>query len=153
MMPMTSSPSKPSVERCSDLSELAVHVYLEDTDATGVVYHANYLKYFERGRTHYMSQLGLPLSPFFEQGLNFVAAKLTINYKLPARFDQTLCVKTEMDSLSKVALVFRQELWRDEQLICSASVTIACIRADSGKPCAWPSEIINAITPHLADRK
>ena len=111
---------------------LPVRVYYEDTDAAGVVYYANYLKFFERCRTEWVRSLGHGQGDLArEHGLVFVVKSVQIDYHKPARLDDLLCVGLEVAKLGRAQIVFRQYVRRhvagmDEEL-ASGSVQIVCV--------------------------
>ncbi|UPW20614.1 tol-pal system-associated acyl-CoA thioesterase [Agarivorans sp. TSD2052] len=121
------------------MSILAVRVYYEDTDAGGVVYHANHIKYFERARTEWLRELGYDQDSLMEQDLCFVVRALTIDYKLPARFNQLLSVTTRIDSMKRASMVFEQTITNaEQQVIAHGMVTVACVTLSSMKATAIP---------------
>ena len=123
-----------------------VRIYYEDTDSGGVVYYANYLKYCERGRTEYLRQLGFNQDELMQQNIVFAVRKATIDYKLPARLDDTIQVITEIDKLKKASIIFKQTIKRDNDIICQAQVVIACLNAKQFSPTAIPSSIMSQLT-------
>ncbi|MBI3995048.1 MAG: YbgC/FadM family acyl-CoA thioesterase, partial [Nitrospirae bacterium] len=87
-------------------SRLSVRIYYEDTDCGGVVYYANYLRYFERARTEYLRDRGVDLGTWAEKGLYFVVSRVEIVYKAPARYSDLLQIETAVTDLSKASLTF-----------------------------------------------
>ncbi|CAG7857698.1 hypothetical protein MCAMS1_02623 [biofilm metagenome] len=123
-----------------------VRVYYEDTDAGGVVYYANYLKYFERGRTEYLRSYGFEQDELINnQGIIFAVRALTIDYIKPARFNQMLAVGTKITSIKKVSLEFNQQITHDKHLLVTTNIRIACLDANTLKPTAIPKNIIGQI--------
>lgn len=118
-----------------------IRVYYEDTDAGGVVYHANYLGFFERARTEYLRQLGFSQQKLLEKQFAFVVKKMEIDYKIPARLDDLLSVETEILALKKASIQFRQKLWRNEQCLSEANVIVASVDLAKMKPIAIPKDI------------
>ena len=103
--------------------EWPVTVYYEDTDAGGVVYHANYLKFFERARTEMLRSIGLNQQVLLEQHIGFVVRHIDIDFLKGARLDDKLTVNTSVSQLKKASLTFCQELVNPEgQLLCKAIV-------------------------------
>ncbi|MCC6076174.1 tol-pal system-associated acyl-CoA thioesterase [Pseudomonas sp. GCM10022188] len=127
--------SQPFTHRC--------RVYYEDTDAGGVVYYVNYLKFMERARTERLRTLGVAQSQLAEQGLLFVVHSVEARYLAPARLDDELVVSAEVDELNRASLVFAQQVRRtaDDALLCEGRITVACVRADSFKPRAMPEAL------------
>jgi acyl-CoA thioester hydrolase len=120
-----------------------IRVYYEDTDAGGVVYHSNYLNFFERARTEWLRELGTEQDSLLEQSIGFVVSELNIKYHVSARFNQLLCIKTQVVKLARASLVFKQQLF-DQQQVClvSAQVKVACIHMKKMRPLAIPSNIL-----------
>lgn len=119
-----------------------VRVYWEDTDASGVVYHANYLRWFERGRTEWLRALGFDQDKLMrEVGVAFTVASLDIQYKRPARLDDELEVVTRIAELKKASLTFAQTLSRRDDratVLCQARVQVACVDARTFAPRRMP---------------
>lgn len=124
---------------------LPVRVYYEDTDAGGIVYHANYLRFMERGRTEWLRTLGFDQSRLKrELGLIFVVRSLQINYQKPAQFDDALEIVTQVMACRGASLVFHQTVRRIEPepaSLAEAEVKIACLDADTLRPRPVPSTI------------
>ncbi len=127
---------------------LQIRVYWEDTDAGGVVYYANYLKYLERARTETLRVAGLDQSALMrEQNLVFAVVSADLKYHKPARLDDHLTVKTRIANATRISVSFEQNVYRDpgdascRELLCSASIRAACLHADSFKPRAIPENI------------
>lgn len=108
---------------------MEVRIYYEDTDAAGVVYHANYLKYFERARTEYLREHDLSVSALAASGFVFPVVRMEINFKAPARHDDLLSIITIPERVSGSSLIFRQQAVRqsDGALLVDSLVTLACI--------------------------
>jgi|SRR5450432_2894803 acyl-CoA thioester hydrolase len=116
-----------------------VRVYYEDTDAAGVVYYANYLKYLERARTEWLAAAGVALSALEdEHGTVFVVHRLAIDYHRPARLGDALKVSLVPRERSRVRLVVSQDILRGDELISSARVTLACLDQRTWRPVAIP---------------
>ncbi len=125
-----------------------VTVYYEDTDAGGVVYHANYLKFFERARTEMLRSIGVNQHTFLDEHIGFVVRHMDLDFLKGARLDEQLEVRTWVVSASKVTLVFEQQLVRpDESVVCKASVKIACVNLSTMRPTAIPNDIRMEIVP------
>ena len=118
---------------------IAVRVYYEDTDACGVVYYANYLKFFERCRSEWMREIGHDQSQLAaEAGVVFVARKASCEYLKSARLDDLLMVSLEVERLTKVRVVFRQHVRRGDDDLVSGVVEIACVDAVKMTPAPIP---------------
>lgn len=123
-----------------DVHNWPVRVYYEDTDAAGVVYYANYLKYLERGRTEWLREAGFDQSLLAdEHGLAFAVRTLTADYRKPARLDDALTLQTRIGKLGRARVVFDQQLWRGEELLFTAQVQVACINARAMRAAPIPS--------------
>ncbi|MFA7267787.1 MAG: tol-pal system-associated acyl-CoA thioesterase [Sterolibacterium sp.] len=106
---------------------LPVRVYYEDTDAGGVVYYASYLKFLERARTEWLRSLGFEQAQLARDlGVAFAVRSLTAEYLKPARLDDLLNVNTAMMSLGRAQLVFDQKIERNDEVLLTASLRIAC---------------------------
>jgi acyl-CoA thioester hydrolase len=123
---------------------LTVRVYYEDTDFTGIVYHANYLRYMERGRTNYLRLIGADHRALFEAaekeapGFAFVVRSMNLDFLKPARMDDVLSVVTEPEEVLGASVTLRQKVMRGEELICSASVRVAFISEGRARPIPKP---------------
>jgi len=118
---------------------IPVRVYYEDTDAGGVVYYANYLKFFERCRTEWMRFAGHDQSALAaEAGIGFVARKASCEYLKPARLDDELIVGLEVEKLTRVRVVFRQHVRRGDDELVTGTVEIACVNMATMTPSAIP---------------
>ena len=123
-----------------------VRTYYEDTDAAGVVYHANYLKFFERARTEYFREKGLSVAELAAAGFIFPVVRMEIDFKSPARHDDLLNVETAMERSSGSSFTLRQHIFRkhDNRLLVSAQVKLACIGVDL-KVRRIPSDVRNIL--------
>ncbi len=122
-----------------------LRVYYEDTDAGGIVYYANYLNFFERGRTEWLRDLGINQATFLEQKLGFVVRKVEMDNLASAKLDDLLKVTSTIVTLKRASLVFHQEISNQlGQLLCIATVRIACVDFNHNKPCAIPESILGA---------
>ncbi|MFO1241602.1 MAG: tol-pal system-associated acyl-CoA thioesterase [Rickettsiales bacterium] len=122
-----------------------VRVYYEDTDAAGIVYYANYLKFAERARTEWLRAVGFEQEKLrAEQGLGFVVAHLEADYKLPARLDDLITIETSLQQHSKVHMTMRQILKKGDATLVILSVKIACVDKN-GKPVRIPEQLLHAL--------
>jgi acyl-CoA thioester hydrolase len=125
---MSPSPDYPS-------GDLSIRVYYEDTDTGGVVYYANYLKFFERGRTEWLRALGVDQRELAaREQMMFVVRHADIAYRQPARLDDQIDIRTTVADLRASTLVFRQQALRDGELLASATVQICTVHATTFKP-------------------
>ncbi len=116
-----------------------VRVYYEDTDAGGVVYYANYLKYFERARTEFLRELGFEQDVLREnEGVIFAVKSIQVDYLQPARFNDYLFATARVVSTRRASLDFQQEIRKDQSVLCRARVRIACLNAEAFRPCPIP---------------
>lgn len=125
-----------------------VRVYYEDTDASGVAYHAGYLRWFERARTEWLRALGLEQEGLREQlGVVFTVATLEIRYRRPARLDDLLDIVTTVPQPRKASICFEQTLWRagESSPLASARVKVGCVDAVSFRPTPVPDALTQSI--------
>ena len=121
---------------------LPVRVYYEDTDAGGVVYYANYLKFCERARTEWLRTFGVSQQALIdEQGLGFVVRSVQADYLAPARLDDALIVVTQGAMLRRASILFEQQLVRGQELLFTARVLLASIDLRRQKPVAIPASL------------
>lgn len=121
---------------------LPTRVYYEDTDAAGIVYYANYLRFIERGRTEYLRAMGFQQQQIAaESGLAFAVRSLTAEYLLPARLDDELIVRSSIQSLGRAQLVFDQRIERNDTLLFEAKVRIVCLDMNKNKAAPMPRDI------------
>ncbi len=123
---------------------MTVRVYYEDTDFTGIVYHANYLRYMERGRTNYLRLLGTDHRALFEQaekeapGFNFVVRAMALEFLKPARMDDLLTVVTEPEQVRGASITLKQEIRRGDDVLVEARVKVAFVSGDRARPIPKP---------------
>ena len=133
-----------------------VRIYYEDTDFSGAVYHANYLKFFERGRSEFLRLAGIGHKALLERPdpIAFAVTKLNIEYKASARIDDALIVRTRFLAARGARISLDQELLRAKDaggaLICRASVEIVCIGAGGGGARRLPREVIDALARYIS---
>jgi acyl-CoA thioester hydrolase len=125
--------------------QFPIRVYYEDTDAGGIVYYANYLKFFERARTEWLRAIGINQETFLQQKLGFVVRKVEMDNLVSARLDDLLEVTSTITTLKRASLVFQQQITNQaKQLLCTAQIRIACVDFSQNKPCAIPESILGA---------
>ena len=118
---------------------IPARVYYEDTDAGGVVYYANYLKFFERCRTEWMRSAGHDQRQLaLDAGIGFVARKANCEYLRPAHLDDLLTVGLEVEKLTRVRVIFRQHVRRGDDELVTGTVEIACVDMATMKPAPIP---------------
>ncbi len=124
-----------------------ITIYYEDTDAGGVVYHSNYLKFFERARTELLRKHGVSQQTLLEQSIGFVVTNINIDFIQGARLDEQLKVETTITEFRRVSLTFCQLLVNsDGKALCKATVKVACVDNSKMKPTAIPPFILSEIT-------
>jgi acyl-CoA thioester hydrolase len=123
---------------------LTVRVYYEDTDFGGVVYHANYLKFVERGRTEALRAAGIDQAALKAAGMVFVVRRMAADWLRPARFDDLLEVRTEVTEVGGASVRMAQEVRRDGTALFRAAVQVACMD-EAGRPRRLPPEVRGAL--------
>lgn len=116
-----------------------VRVYIEDTDAGGIVYYVNYLKYMERSRTEFLRSLGYDKPAILDDGLLLVVHSAEVQYRRPARLDDQLQVTTVVAKLARTYVEFQQQVTRGNELLCDGLIRVACVDGVSMKPRAIPA--------------
>jgi acyl-CoA thioester hydrolase len=123
-----------------------VRVYWEDTDAGGVVYYANYLKFMERARSEWLRALGFEQDVLRDEtGVVFVVRRVEVDYLSPARFNDQLDVSVSLHEVGRASLSVKQALTREATLLVAAQVVLACVDAASFKPVKIPAPILQAL--------
>lgn len=122
---------------------LRCRVYYEDTDAGGIVYYVNYLKFMERARTERLRSLGFAQSQLVGEDLLFVVHSSEARYFAPARLDDELLVSAEVAEVKRASLCFKQQVRRakDDLLLCEGQFVVACVRTESLKPRPIPEAL------------
>ena len=124
-----------------------VRVYWEDTDAGGVVYHAQYLAFMERARSEWMRGIGFGQESLREANLCFVVRSMSIDFRQPARLDDGLSVSVRLAQCRGASLVIAQEVRRGEELLVGAEVRVAAVSADRFRPVPIPEAVLARLTP------
>lgn len=126
---------------------LPVRIYYEDTDAGGVLYHANHLKFFDRARTEALRVLGYEQDQLkANAGIIFVVRSLQIDYLRPALFNELLQVSSEVIETKKASFTFSQQISRDNVALCTCTTLIACLDAHTLRPKAIPESLLESLT-------
>ena len=124
-----------------------LRVYWEDTDAGGVVFYANYLKFFERARTEWLRFLGVQQQQLRnDTGAMFVVTDTQVHYRAPARLDDELQVSVELRHHGQASMTLFQQAWRGATLLAEGEIRIGCVRAEDLKPQRLPDTVVAAIT-------
>ncbi|WP_417231579.1 YbgC/FadM family acyl-CoA thioesterase [Brevundimonas sp.] len=129
---------------------LPVRVYYEDTDFTGLVYHANYVRYLERGRSDCLRLMGIGHADLLDgdQPMAFVVSTLELKFLKPARIDDALVVRTTYRAIKGPRLLIAQAVERGEDILCRAEVVAVCIHLD-GRPCRPTRALVEKVRPWL----
>jgi len=120
---------------------LPVRVYIEDTDAGGIVYYVNYLKFMERARTEYLRSLGYQHEALARDNVQFVVYASEVRHLLPGRVDDLLETTAAISRLGRASIHFCQQVRRRGELLCDASIKVACVTADTIKPQPLPAPL------------
>ncbi len=140
-----------------------LRVYIEDTDAGGIVYYVNYLKYMERGRTELMRSLGYDKPAILDGGQLLVVHSAQVNYRKPARLDEALIATASFGKVTRTSVVFKQRILRPfagldagegsvmhkDEVLCDGEIKVACVNAGTMKPSAIPEQMRAAIDGHF----
>ncbi|MFY3773209.1 YbgC/FadM family acyl-CoA thioesterase [Marinobacter salsuginis] len=123
--------------------ELPIRVYIEDTDAGGIVFHAKYLHYMERARTEWVRSCGVGLRAGLAENISYVVQRLDIHYAVAAKLDDELLVTAEPVAFGRVWMDFRQRVMRatDRKLLSDSNVRVACVALDTGRPRRLPENM------------
>ncbi len=127
--------------------EWPLRVYIEDTDAGGIVYYANYLRFLERARTEWLRTLGLSQEKFRQEGVLIVVRDVQLRYRAPARLDDELMVTVAIETQRRTSLTMLQQVWRidssnnERSLLLDGQIGLACIAAD-GRPRGFPDDLM-----------
>jgi acyl-CoA thioester hydrolase len=123
-----------------------LRVYWEDTDAGGVVFYANYLKFFERARTEWLRTLGFGQQALRETtGSLFVVAETRVQYRRPARLDDELDVTVALREAGRASMLIAQQAWRGGDLLAEGDIRIGCVDAGTFRPTRIPTQILETI--------
>lgn len=127
--------------------DFSVRVYYEDTDAGGIVYYANYLKFFERARTEWIRSLGVEQDQLLEQSVGFVVKHVEMDNRRAARFNELLSIRSHIVELKRASLVFDQTIINaDGDTLVTATIRVACVNLQTMKPIAIPDFILGEIS-------
>ncbi len=122
------------------IHEHVLRVYYQDTDAGGIVYHANYLAFAERARAEALRALGIPHSRMIaEHGVMFVVHRVNLHYQRPARLDEVIRITTEFRAVGGATVTLSQHFWRDSDSLAVLEVGLGCVRVADGKPARIPA--------------
>ncbi|MEO8170898.1 MAG: tol-pal system-associated acyl-CoA thioesterase [Oxalobacteraceae bacterium] len=125
-----------------------VRVYYEDTDAGGIVFYANYLKFFERARSEWLRSAGIQQQALMHtESVMFVVASTAVDYHAPAQLDDELTLTVVVERLGRASVQFIQQAWRGEQLLTSGRIKVACVDVKSFRPRQIPATVLLKIAP------
>ena len=126
-------------------THMLITAYYEDTDASGVVYHANYLRWFERARTEWLRNLGVSQNKLtLDHGIAFTLASISVRYRKPCRLDDKVRIETEVVKVGRASLEFMQyaQLDSDGTALADAHAKVGCVSVESFRPKAMPASLI-----------
>ena len=129
---------------------LPIRVYIEDTDAGGIVYYVNYLKYLERARTELMRTFGLERAAVSDAGWNFVVSGVSLSYKEPARLDDQLLTTAVILAVGGATVNFHQTVRRDDAVLVAGDIQIACVDRGTGRPTRLDADLREQLEATLA---
>lgn len=136
------------IEPKSYEATLQIRVYYEDTDAGGVVFYANYLKFFERARTEWLRDLAVQQSALVEdEGRMFVVHSLDMSYRKPARLDDLITIRSRITRVGRASIDFEQHAERDGELLAHGNIQICCVDVMNLRPKALPAVVRAKLEP------
>jgi len=123
-----------------------IRVYYEDTDAGGIVFYANYLKFFERARTEWLRACGVDQRRLAgETGVLFVVRSTALDYRSPAHLDDVVTTMSRVEKLGRASVDFLQEAWRDDTLLATGTIRVACVDSTAMRPAPIPAPVHEAL--------
>jgi 4-hydroxybenzoyl-CoA thioesterase/acyl-CoA thioester hydrolase len=131
---------------------LAIRVYVEDTDAGGIVFYANYLKYMERARTELMRSLGFDKPALFDD-MQFVVTDVSLKYHNPAILDDQISVTAVLSKASRVTFQMTQQVFRGDELLVEGWVKVACVNSATKRPQGMPKPMFNALSESFNQKR
>lgn len=130
---------------------ITLRIYWEDTDAGGIVFYANYLKFFERARTEWLRGLGIEQQKMREQTqCQFVVADVHLRYVAPAQLDDVVVVTAKVLEIGKASVLLAQQAWRGDTLLTEGQVRVGCVDALTLRPRRFPAPVMQALRPDAA---
>ena len=133
--------------------EIALRIYWEDTDAGGVVFYANYLKFFERARTEWLRALGHSQEQLrLHEDAMFVVSDTALRYRRPARLDDLLRITVKLAGVRRASITLAQQAWRGDELLTEGTIRIVCVDPGTFQPRSIPSAITTAIATALPQK-
>ena len=131
---------------------LPIRVYVEDTDAGGIVFYANYLKYMERARTELMRSLGFDKPALFDD-MQFVVTDVSLKYHNPAILDDQISVTAVLSKASRVTFQMTQQVFRGDELLVEGWVKVACVNSATKRPQGMPKPMFNALSESFNQKR
>ncbi|HEC60174.1 hypothetical protein LCGC14_1285990 [marine sediment metagenome] len=126
--------------------EWPIRIYYEDTDSGGVVYHSNYLNFMERARTEWLRSLGFEQDKLIaDHQCLFAVHSMQLYFRRPARFNDALLIRSQLIKAVGASMTFEQKIYRNDELLCEATVKIACLDANRFRPMSIPPFILMEI--------
>jgi acyl-CoA thioester hydrolase len=146
-MPSTAPPAAADPVALTSPFRHTLRIYWEDTDAGGVVFYANYLKFFERARTEWLRHLGLGQQALREAtGAIFVVTDTRVSYRAPARLDDLLAVTVALQRAGTASMTIAQQAWREGTLLAEGEIRIGCVDVGTFRPRRIPPEVVALIS-------
>ncbi|MDP0589760.1 MAG: tol-pal system-associated acyl-CoA thioesterase [Candidatus Endonucleobacter bathymodioli] len=138
----------------SEPFSISVRVYFEDTDAGGIVFYVNYLKFMERARTELLRTLDFASGEMLAKNRIIVVADAHVKYHLPARLDDVLDVTAELDSVGRSRIIFHQQVLQEhsKKVLCTGRIVVACLNMESMKPAPLPTNIQTTMLHAVSDK-
>jgi acyl-CoA thioester hydrolase len=125
------------------MSVVNIRIYYEDTDLSGVVYHSNYLKFMERGRTEFLREHEIDLSDYHNEGIVFAVTEIKIHYRYPARYNDLITVQTELEGISSFHVVFRAEIFnKDGKCLSKGTAKVVAVDEKTGSAIRLPEKFL-----------
>tara|TARA_R110000787_G_scaffold744_7_gene2694 strand:+ start:5848 stop:6285 length:438 start_codon:yes stop_codon:yes gene_type:complete len=131
---------------------LPIRVYIEDTDAQGIVYYVNYLKYMERARSDWLRSYGFERPAFWGNNQIFVVHSLSVDYKRAAKLDDQLVVTARGSGHGRAFFTVEQKVLRNDELLCVGQVKVACVNQQTNRPVAMPDELLSRVFSATANK-
>jgi acyl-CoA thioester hydrolase len=125
------------------MSTINIRIYYEDTDLSGVVYHSNYLKYMERGRTEFLREHNIDLDDYHKEGVVFAVTEIKIQYRYPAKYNDIVRVETTLDAISSFQVAFRAEMFNQDGKCLSKGVAkVVAVDEKTGTAVRLPEKFV-----------
>lgn len=130
--------------------ETKIDVRYYETDLMGIVHHSNYIRYFEYGRVEALKEIGLPMTEIEREGIMMPVVNINLNYKVPAKFGDTLRIVTEIEDLPRATIMIKSTVYNQNNIeVCNGSVKLGFIRSDKRKVTRCPESMVNAFSKYF----